>query len=120
MAKEVTDYDLVFKDIMERSYQKLVEDKQQARIVVNEELNKTLQSSAVLMANCFAPMFYKLTRLKERNPNFEPSHILLSQEAYNRLKALQSLKLVPSGRVVMGVPFSVSTRIKKEVYCKYE
>lgn len=120
MASQSNGFEDIFQDLMLRTFEKLKADKEQAGETVDEELEKVLQSSAVLMANCFTPMFYKLTKLKERNPNFEPRRIVLSTEAYNRLKALQKLKLVPTGRVVMGVPFRVSPRVKTEVYCKYE
>ena len=114
------DFKKIFQDMMVRSFNKLKNDKVANSQKLSKSMEEILQTSALLIANCYTPMVYKLTKLKDERPDFEPTRILLSTEAFNRLRILWKLKLVPKGRYVMGVPYVVSPRIKSEVYCRYE
>lgn len=114
------EYDELYKQLCIKTLEKLVEDKRASGEPFDNELLTVLEKSSILFANAMCPIIYKLEKIKLRNPDFEPKRITLSNEAKERIQLIQKLKLIPSGNKIMGIPSVVSSRIKKEVYIKFE
>jgi len=113
------EYKKLFDELSVKTLEKLVEDKRASGEPFDTKLLKVLEESSILFSQAMTPIIYKLEKIRERNPDFKPKRIILSEEALSRIKIIQNLKLIPAGNKLMDISFTLSKGLKKEVYCKF-